>query len=49
MEKFNRSKLDFTAIAPLIYKSNTQAAIMVVSGEAVVEGVKAVRTAGSAA
>ena len=49
VEKLNRSKLDFTAIAPLIYKSNTQAAIMVVSGEAVVEGVKAVRTAGSAA
>lgn len=49
VEKFNRSKLDFTAIAPLIYKSNAQAAIMIVSGQAVVERVKALRAAGSAA
>ena len=49
VEKFNRSKLDFTAMAPLIYKSSAQAATMVVSGQAVVERMKAIRAAGSSA
>ena len=49
VEKFNRSKPDFTTIAPLIFKSNAQAVIMIASGQAVVEGVKALRAAGSAA
>ena len=49
VEKFNRSNLNFTAMTPLIYKSNAQAAIMIVSGQAVVERVKAIRAAGSAA
>ena len=49
VEKFNRAKPDFTLIAPKIYQANAQAAIMVASGQAVVDGVKALRAAGSAA
>lgn len=49
LEKFNRSKPDFAPIAPKIFKSNTQAVIMVASGQAVVDGTKAFRAAGSAA
>lgn len=49
VEKFNRSKPDFTTIAPLIYKANAQAVITIASGQAVVEGVKALPAAGSAA
>lgn len=49
LEKFNRSKPDFGPIAPRIVQSNTQAVIMVASGQAVVDGTKAFRAAGSAA
>ena len=49
VEKFNRSKPDFSTIAPLIYKANARAVIMIASGQAVVDGVKALRAAGSAA
>jgi len=49
LEKFNRAKPDFSAIAPKVYQSNAQAVIMIASGQAVVEGVKALRAAGSAA
>ena len=49
VEKFKRAKPDFTLIAPKIYQANAQAAIMVASGQAVVDGVKALRAAGSAA
>lgn len=49
LEKFNRSKPDFGLIAPKVYQSNAQAVIMVASGQAVVDGVKAFRAAGSAA
>lgn len=49
LEKFNRAKPDFTLIAPKIMQSNAQAVIMVASGQAVVDGTKAFRTAGSAA
>lgn len=49
VEKFNRSKPDFTAIAPLVYKSNAQAVIMIASSQSVAEGVKALRAAGSTA
>ena len=48
-EKFNRAKPDFGPITPKIVKANTQAMLMVASGQAVVDGVKAFRTAGSAA
>lgn len=49
VEKFDRAKPDFSTIAPLIYKSNAQAVIMIASSQSVVEGVKALRAAGSAA
>lgn len=49
LEKFNRSKPDFGPIAPKITQTNTQAVIMVASGQAVVDGTKAFRAAGSAA
>ncbi|MBC7610811.1 MAG: ABC transporter substrate-binding protein [Polaromonas sp.] len=49
LEKFDRSKPDFAPIAPRIFQSNAQAVMMVASGGAVVDGVKAFRAAGSAA
>ncbi|MES2978630.1 MAG: ABC transporter substrate-binding protein [Pseudomonadota bacterium] len=49
LEKFDRSKPDFGPIAPKIAASNAQAVMMVASGGAVVDGVKAIRAAGSAA
>ncbi len=49
LEKFNRSKPDFGPIVPKLMASNTQAVIMVASGQAVVDATKALRTAGSAA
>ncbi|MEC5214179.1 branched-chain amino acid transport system substrate-binding protein [Polaromonas sp. CG_9.5] len=49
VEKFDRSKPDLSAIVPVIYKSNAQAVIMIGSGQVVLEGVKALRAAGSAA
>jgi branched-chain amino acid transport system substrate-binding protein len=49
LEKFNRAKPDFAPIAPKIMQSNAQAIIMVASGQAVVDGTKAFRAAGSAA
>lgn len=49
LEKFNRAKPDFTLIAPKVFQSNAQAVIMVASGQAVVDGVKAFRAAGSTA
>lgn len=47
LEKFNRAKPDFTSIAPKVFQSNAQAVIMVASGQAVLDGVNAVRAAGS--
>jgi branched-chain amino acid transport system substrate-binding protein len=47
VESFNRSKPDFGPIAPKIVKANTQAVLMVASGQAVVDGIKAFRAAGS--
>jgi branched-chain amino acid transport system substrate-binding protein len=47
LEKFNRSKPDFGPIAPRVVQSNAQAIMMVASGGAVVDGIKAFRTAGS--
>jgi branched-chain amino acid transport system substrate-binding protein len=49
VEKFNRAKPDFGPIAPKIAKADTQAVIMVASGQAVVDGVIAFRAAGSSA
>jgi ABC-type branched-subunit amino acid transport system substrate-binding protein len=49
LEKFNRSKPDFAPIAPKVVAANAQAIIMVASGQAVVDGTKAFRAAGSAA
>lgn len=49
LEKFNRSKPDFAPIVPKVIASNAQAIIMVASGQAVVDGMKAFRAAGSAA
>ncbi len=49
LEKFDRAKPDFAPIAPKVYQSNAQAVIMVASGQAVVDGVKAFRAAGSTA
>ncbi|MDQ3272691.1 MAG: ABC transporter substrate-binding protein [Pseudomonadota bacterium] len=49
LEKINRAKPDFGPITPKIVQTNTQAVIMVASGQAVVDGIKAFRAAGSAA
>ena len=47
--KFERSKPDFSIIAPAIHKADPQAVFVIGSGTAVVEGIKATRTAGSTA
>ncbi len=47
LEKYDRAKPDFTKIAPVIAKSGAQAVIMIASGAAVVDGIKAFRAAGS--
>jgi len=49
VEKFDRSKPDFSAIAPAIAKANTQAVLFIASGAVVAEGVKALRAASSSA
>jgi branched-chain amino acid transport system substrate-binding protein len=41
LEKFDRAKPDFAPIAPKVMQSNAQAIIMVASGQAVVDGIKA--------
>lgn len=47
MEKFDRSKPDFSAMAPRVRAQEFQAVIFIGSGAAVVEGIKALRTAGA--
>lgn len=47
VEKFDRSKPDFSAIGPKVMKSNVQAVLFIGSGQAVVDGVNAIRKAGS--
>ncbi|MEO5670439.1 MAG: ABC transporter substrate-binding protein, partial [Ramlibacter sp.] len=47
LEKFNRAKPDFAPIAPKIKQSDAQAVMMIASGQAVVDGLKAFRAAGS--
>lgn len=49
LEKFDRSKPDFAPIAPKVFQANAQAVLMVASGQAVVDGLKAFRAAGSTA
>jgi len=49
LAKFDRSKPDFSAIAPQLVQAQTQALVLIGSGTAVVQGVKAVRAAGSGA
>jgi branched-chain amino acid transport system substrate-binding protein len=49
LEKFDRAKPDFAAIAAKIQKADAQAVIMVAASQAVADGVKAIRTAGSIA
>lgn len=49
LEKFDRSKPDFSTIAPLVAKADPQAIMIIGSGTAVVSGIKAVKAAGSGA
>lgn len=49
VEKFDRSKPDFTQLAPKIAKTEAQAIMMIASGAAVVECIKALKAAGSKA
>jgi ABC-type branched-subunit amino acid transport system substrate-binding protein len=46
-EKINRNKPDFSSIAPQIVKAETQAVLIISSAAGVIEGVKAIRAAGS--
>ena len=47
LEKFDRAKPDFAPIAPRIKQADVQAVMMIASGQAVVDGLKAFRAAGS--
>lgn len=47
LEKFDRAKPDFSAIAPKVVQSQAQAVLMIASGTAVVDGYAAFRAAGS--
>jgi branched-chain amino acid transport system substrate-binding protein len=47
--KTDRNKPDFGQIMPAVLKTNPQAVVWIASGNAVVDGVKALRKAGSAA
>jgi branched-chain amino acid transport system substrate-binding protein len=49
IEKFDRSKPNFSVIAPLMVKTEAQAIMIIGSGTAVVDGIKAIKTAGSGA
>lgn len=49
LEKFDRAKPDFAALAPKVAKADAQAVLFIGSGGAVAEGVKVLREAGSRA
>jgi branched-chain amino acid transport system substrate-binding protein len=49
IEKFDRAKWDFSAIAPKVASSGAQAVLFIGSGVAVADGVTAIRKAGSRA
>jgi branched-chain amino acid transport system substrate-binding protein len=48
-EKYSRAKPDFAPLAPKVAQSNAQAVIFVGAGTHVVDGLKAIRAAGSSA
>jgi len=49
IEKYDRSKPDFSAIAPRVAAAEPQAVLFIGSGQAVVDGIAAIRKAGSRA
>ena len=49
IEKFDRAKPSFTGLMPKVIAANPQAVLMFGSGSAVVDGIKALRDAGSSA
>lgn len=49
IEKFSREKWDFSKIAPLVNSAGVQAVLFIGSGNAVADGVAAIREAGSRA
>lgn len=49
IEKFNRSKPDYSKIAPLVASSGVQSVLFIGSGSAVADGTAAIRAAGSRA
>jgi ABC-type branched-subunit amino acid transport system substrate-binding protein len=49
MEKFNREKPDFSAIAPALAKADAQAVLIIGTAAALVEGTNAIRATGSRA
>lgn len=49
IEKYNREKWDFSKIAPLVASSGVQALLFIGSGNAVADGIAAIRSAGSRA
>ncbi|MBX3605491.1 MAG: ABC transporter substrate-binding protein [Piscinibacter sp.] len=49
IEKYSREKWDFTKIAPLVASSGVQAVLFIGSGNAVADGIGAIRKAGSRA
>ncbi len=49
LAKFDRSKPDFSAIAPQVVKAEAQAVMVIGSGTAVVQGIKQIKAAGSSA
>ena len=48
-EKYDRAKWDFSKIAPLVASSDVQAVLFIGSGNAVADGIDAIRKAGSRA
>lgn len=49
LEKFDRSKPDFTSMAAQFSKSDAQTVLLIAAGQAVTDGIKALRAAGSKA
>ena len=49
LEKHDRAKPDFSAIAPKVLKADAQAVLLISSGSATVDGIKSLRAAGSTA
>lgn len=49
VEKYDRAKWDFSKIAPLVASADVQAVLFIGSGNAVADGIEAIRKAGSRA